>query len=333
MREDVVVIKRLAWTMILILAGILWAVPAFAADQPAVDECYADLGDNVIKVDGVTYLPLKNIMDCLGASVIWCADDQDKILVAADGQRYQITLSFDYASGTTYAGTVDENMTYLVEMKDGRAYFPLDFYEEIIDREIHYVSNMGRINFVDSHPEWREAVAAKDDQPAVYNNANPKIKNLASYTVEAVSRSAAPSVATTINGIPVDTEAMVWPTTATRISSPYGKRGRGFHTGVDIDGVTGDPVYAAWNGKVVRAGWSGGYGNCVDIEHADGSVTRYAHMQSITTTVGAIVSHGDQIGVLGATGNANGDHLHFEVRKGKATYNPLEYISTSRRVQ
>ncbi len=328
-----VVIKRLAWTMILILVGMLWAVPAFAADQPAVDECYADLGDNVIKADGVTYLPLKNIMDSLGASVIWCADDQDKILVAADGQRYQITLSFDYASGTTYAGTIDENLTYLVQMKDGRAYFPLDFYEEIIDREIHFVSNMNRINFVDPHPQWREAVAAKDDQPAVYNNTNPKIKNLAPYTVEAVSRSAAPSVATTINGIPVDNEPMIWPTTATRISSPYGKRGRGFHTGVDIDGDTGDPVYAAWNGKVVKAGWSGGYGNCIDIEHADGSVTRYAHLQSISTTIGTIVTHGEQIGTLGATGNASGDHLHFEVRKGKATYNPLEYISTSRRVQ
>lgn len=90
-----VVIKRLAWTMILVLVGVLWALPAFAADQPAVDERYADLGDNVLKVDGVTYLPLKNVMDSLGVSVIWCADDQDKILVAADGQRYQIILSFE----------------------------------------------------------------------------------------------------------------------------------------------------------------------------------------------------------------------------------------------
>ena len=328
-----VVIKRLAWTMILVLVGVLWALPAFAADQPAVDERYAELGDNVLKVDGVTYLPLKNVMDSLGVSVIWCADDQDKILVAADGQRYQIILSFDYASGTTYAGTVDENITYLVQMKDGRAYFPLDFYQEIINREVHYVANMGRINFVDPNPQWRETIAAKDGEPAVYNNTNPKIKNLATYTVEAVSRSeVSKGAAQSINGIPVDTEKMLWPTTATRISSPYGKRGRGFHTGVDIDGDTGDPVYAAWAGKVVSAGWSGGYGNCVDIEHADGSVTRYAHMHSIMTTVGTIVNHGDQIGTVGATGNASGDHLHFEVRKGKATYNPLDYISTSRRV-
>ena len=326
------VIKRLAGIVILVLTGLFWALPAMAAEQPAVDESFADVGGNVIKADGMTYLPLKDIMDSLGVSVVWGADDQDKILVASDGERYQIILSFDYTTGTTYAGTVDENITYLVQMKDGRAYFPLDFYEEIINREIHFAPESGRIEFIDTNPNWRQTLAAKEGQEAVYNNTNPKIKNLAIYKVEAVSRSAAPKAAATVNGIPVDTEQMIWPTTATRISSPYGRRGRGFHTGVDIDGGTGDPVYAAWAGKVIRAGWSGGYGYCVDLEHADGSVTRYAHMQAITTTVGAIVNHGEQIGTVGATGNASGDHLHFEVRKGKATYNPLEYISTSRRV-
>lgn len=336
MREDVVVIKRFTGVMILVLLGmVLWTVPAMA-DAPNVDEAYTDLGDNLIKEDGTTYLPLKDIMECLGVSVVWCADDQDKILVAADGQRYQITLSFDYASGVTYANTADGNVTYLVQMKDGRAYFPLEFYQEIVDRDVYYVSNMGRINFIDKSPQWQQVVAATLDQEAVYNNVHPKIKNLAPYTVEMVSRSEAPVAAraeiATVNGIPVDTEQMIWPTTATRISSPYGKRGRGFHSGVDIDGDTGDPVYAAWTGKVIKAGWSGGYGNCIDIEHADGSVTRYAHLNSIDTTVGAIVARGEWIATLGSTGRATGDHLHFEVRKGKATYNPLDYISTSRRV-
>lgn len=342
-----VVIKRLSWIVLVVLLSIFWAMPALAMDkQPAVDNRYIDFGDNVIKVDGVAYLPLKDIMDCLGINVIWCADDQDKILVAADNGHYQITLSFDAQTGVAYAGTIDENVTYLVQLKDGRAYFPIEFYEQILNREVHYVANMGRINIVDPNPKWQEVIAATDGQPAIYSNFNPRLKNLATYSVEVASRSAnaaqeseaeiaaeVSAVApTSVNGIPIDTEKMVWPTTATRISSPYGKRGRGFHTGVDIDGDTGDPVYAAWTGKVIRAGWSGGYGYCVDIEHADGSITRYAHMQTILTQTGVIVNRGEQIGTVGATGNASGDHLHFEVRKAKATYSPLDYISTSRMV-
>lgn len=118
---------------------------------------------------------------------------------------------------------------------------------------------------------------------------------------------------------------MIWPTTATRISSYYGYRGDN-HSGIDIDGDAGDPVWAAKAGTVVAAGYKGSYGNQVIIDHGDGVQTRYAHMQSVTVSVGDEVAIGEQVGVEGSTGNSTGSHLHFEVIINGNHTDPLPYI-------
>ena len=123
------------------------------------------------------------------------------------------------------------------------------------------------------------------------------------------------------------TEAgMIWPTTATRISSYYGPRSRDNHSGLDIDGDSGDPVWAAKAGTVVSAGYHGTYGNEVVISHGDGLQTRYAHMQSILVSEGDEVEIGQQIGLEGSTGKSTGSHLHFEVIVNGSTTDPLLYI-------
>ncbi|MCW2279356.1 M23 family metallopeptidase [Heliophilum fasciatum] len=116
-----------------------------------------------------------------------------------------------------------------------------------------------------------------------------------------------------------------WPTTTRRISSPYGYRGREFHPAIDIDLNTGDPVFAAAEGVVVSAGWSGGYGKCVVIDHG-GMKTKYAHLSQINVGTGETVSRGQTIGLGGATGRATGSHLHFEVQDG-GTRNPMGYVN------
>lgn len=118
---------------------------------------------------------------------------------------------------------------------------------------------------------------------------------------------------------------MIWPTTATRISSYYGARGGG-HTGLDIDGEYGDSVWAAKSGTVVSAGYNGSYGNEVVISHGDNLQTRYAHLQSISVSVGDEVEIGQEIGKEGSTGNSTGSHLHFEVLIDGSQVNPLPYI-------
>ena len=91
------------------------------------------------------------------------------------------------------------------------------------------------------------------------------------------------------------------------------------HAGLDFNGETGDPVYAATDGRVEYAEFNyGGYGNLVMIMRADGTQTRYAHLDKIKVRKGERVSAGDLIGTIGNTGNSSGSHLHFEVRVGDA---------------
>ncbi|MCS0638034.1 LysM peptidoglycan-binding domain-containing M23 family metallopeptidase [Streptomyces sp. LP05-1] len=104
------------------------------------------------------------------------------------------------------------------------------------------------------------------------------------------------------------------------ITTPYHASGSmwssGYHTGVDFAAATGTSVKAAGSGTVVSAGWGGAYGNQVVIRHEDGNYTQYGHLSSLSVSAGQTVSGGQQIGLSGATGNASGPHLHFEVRTG-----------------
>lgn len=104
------------------------------------------------------------------------------------------------------------------------------------------------------------------------------------------------------------------------LSSNYGyradpfTRGAALHTGMDLRAEHGTPVRATGPGKVVTAEYSGGYGNMVEIEHADGITTRYAHMSAILVSEGQMVTSGTLVGRVGSTGRSTGPHLHYETR-------------------
>ena len=111
------------------------------------------------------------------------------------------------------------------------------------------------------------------------------------------------------------------------VTCPFGRCKRYFHYGVDIDLETGDPVVAAFDGKVRIAKKSSSYGNVVVIRHANGLETYYAHLSKLKVEVGQEVFAGDVIGLGGNTGNSRGSHLHFEVRYLGQPVNPFEIIS------
>lgn len=111
------------------------------------------------------------------------------------------------------------------------------------------------------------------------------------------------------------------------VSSEYGYRWGSMHQGVDWYIPQGNTVMAAAEGTVTRAGWFSGYGYCVDIDHGNGTMTRYAHCSEIFVTVGQHVAQGERISATGNTGNSTGPHLHFEIWIGGSTENPLNYVN------
>jgi len=118
---------------------------------------------------------------------------------------------------------------------------------------------------------------------------------------------------------------LAWPLRG-GITSSYGNRRGGFHTGMDINGNTGDSIRAAEDGRVTEAGWGGGYGKMIVVNHGGGVLTRYAHCSSLNVKVGERVTQGEVIARVGSTGRSTGSHLHFEVIVGGKTVNPSKYL-------
>jgi len=98
------------------------------------------------------------------------------------------------------------------------------------------------------------------------------------------------------------------------------------HTGLDFRAATGDPVRATANGKVVSAGWAGGYGRMVEIDHGNGLSTRYGHLSEIGVKVGEPIKIGQVIGEVGSTGRSTGPHLHYETRIDGEAVDPQKFL-------
>jgi murein DD-endopeptidase MepM/ murein hydrolase activator NlpD len=116
------------------------------------------------------------------------------------------------------------------------------------------------------------------------------------------------------------------------MSSPFGMRmdpfvkGPAIHTGIDMRGDTGDPVRATAAGTVEVAGWNGGYGKMVEIDHGNGFSTRYGHLSEVEVKTGQTVRIGQVIGKIGSTGRSTGPHLHYETRVDGDAVDPQKFL-------
>ena len=108
--------------------------------------------------------------------------------------------------------------------------------------------------------------------------------------------------------------------------NPFGGRSYEFHAGMDIDGEKGDTVIAPGNGTVIKAEWSGGYGNMIEIDHGNGLTTRYGHLSKVEVAVGDTITRGQLIGLIGTTGRSTGPHLHYELRLNDKAINPRRFL-------
>ncbi len=98
------------------------------------------------------------------------------------------------------------------------------------------------------------------------------------------------------------------------------------HTGIDFRGTTGDPIRATASGTVTLAGWNGGYGQLVEVDHGNGLATRYGHLSEIDVTLGQAIKIGQIVGRLGSTGRSTGPHLHYETRVSGEAVDPQKFL-------
>jgi murein DD-endopeptidase MepM/ murein hydrolase activator NlpD len=125
------------------------------------------------------------------------------------------------------------------------------------------------------------------------------------------------------------------PAAVMMMSSGFGYRSDPFtgagamHNGLDFKGPIGTPILAAADGRITFAGSQGGYGNTIEITHANGLVTRYAHLSGFNVRHGQKVARGAQIARMGSTGRSTGSHLHFEVRLNGQAINPRKFLEAN----
>lgn len=124
---------------------------------------------------------------------------------------------------------------------------------------------------------------------------------------------------------------LLWPVDGGVVFSPFGKRNGQFHEGIDISAPAGTAIYAVDDGKVVYSDDRiRGYGNMIVIKHSGNLSTVYAHNRVNLVKEGDFVRRGQKIAEVGMTGNATGNHLHFEVRVGKEAVDPMRYLEKKR---
>jgi murein DD-endopeptidase MepM/ murein hydrolase activator NlpD len=175
-----------------------------------------------------------------------------------------------------------------------------------------------------------EYEAAKKEEDALDAQLTAYLQKLAAQRASSSSSSSSSSGST---GTVVGNGTFIWPvpTNYTTISSGYGYRTwdngyTEFHRGIDIPVPYGTNIYAADSGTVVKAEWSNSYGYYVLIDHGNGLATLYGHNSSLVVSAGQTVTQGQVIAHAGATGDATGNHCHFEVRVNGSITNPLAYL-------
>ena len=181
-------------------------------------------------------------------------------------------------------------------------------------RELAAARSRKRVSLSHVRASERDAVSEAQALEAVSAQLAAQIQ-----AAQRASTSSAPSDATP------SSSGLIWPVNGP-VTSPFGMRWGRMHTGIDIGVPYGTPIHASASVTVIYAGWMGGYGNLVVIDHGRGLATAYAHQSRIAVSNGQSVSQGEVIGYVGCTGHCFGPHLHFEVRVNGQPVDPLGYL-------
>lgn len=173
---------------------------------------------------------------------------------------------------------------------------------------------------------------ALPDAKAVSPSALAELENAAATSEDFAARAADAERATRDERTGLETSLSeapdVWllPLKGYNFSSPYGMRWNSLHAGIDLAAVEGTPYRAIHAGTVTKAGWFGGYGYCVIVQHPDGTESVYGHSSNLLVQEGQQVEAGEEIGWVGNTGHSYGSHLHLEVHVNGEPVDPVPWL-------
>ncbi|PID82177.1 MAG: hypothetical protein CSB16_02615 [Clostridiales bacterium] len=199
-------------------------------------------------------------------------------------------------------------------------------YTERIEHENDYVSDDSK--YVGTHEVLKEGEDGLLEVRAIVKKVNGKVisKEIIEETV--VKKPVRGKLTKGTRRLPITTATgtFEWPVLHFRFTSAFGYRWGRLHKGIDLANSIGTTILASDGGRVVEAGWSRGFGNCITISHGNGYTTKYAHLSKIEVEVGQDVAQYQRIGRMGNTGNSTGPHLHFEIRINDVPQNPMKYL-------
>jgi len=202
----------------------------------------------------------------------------------------------------------------------------------IAGEEIKIVNSSGIIHRVNHEEEkdWEEIASSyqvsRDNIKRLENNSSQGPQEDEALLIEAENHQEQEELRELSRSLGKNTTpSFMWPLEGT-ITSPYGERSGGFHYGLDIAADSGTPIVASAAGEVTYASYMGNYGLLVEIDHGKGWETRYGHNREVTVSEGDKVEAGEIISKTGATGNATGPHLHFEIWKEGNREDPEKYL-------
>lgn len=264
------------------------SVKIYLDEEPSFEESY--IRDSVIASQNV-YTALRENLKTEYTVFKVEADDEELIFLSEDEATQYLAKLIDEVEEDIDTNIVQEKSEETVETTTVDV--ANDIFDEIVDRNKPVVVTTTYVSY-STDTSW---YTSDDD--------------VATDDIAAISAA----------------EGGLWPTTATYISSPFGWRGSEWHTGMDIAGSYGDPIYAYKTGVVTFAGWGGDYGYLVKIDHGNGVSSWYAHNSSLVVSAGQTVTQGQIISYEGSTGNSTGNHLHFEIRINGTAVNPYSYIT------
>lgn len=223
---------------------------------------------------------------------------------------------------TIYEVAVDDKVEMTFNTKDDANKYSEDLKKEVSKLNVKVnekkVAELGEMTSIE-----RADAILKDivDRNKPVEIPKPVVTQTYTYPTTSTNATASDTIASAAM-----MEGGVWPTVSRYISSPYGWRWGSMHTGTDIAGSYGDPIYAYKSGLVTFAGWNGSYGYMVKIDHGNGFSTWYAHCSSLNVSAGQEVAQGQVIANMGSTGWSTGNHVHFETRINGVHTNSYNFI-------